>query len=261
MNLYEQPEVKIVKNNTLGYIMSGLLIVSLGYTGYLYYSKDMVKKGDLKEKYIEKDNITFDTLPSYTKDRYVEKYKYESELSILNSKIKGLQSKTTSSIAKPQVVEKIIEVEKIVEVEKIIEIEKIVEVEKSSANKLSKIDKKSFNVYSCYDMSAGGVEPSLQCKKTLKEFLEKNKNSKLFEIIGVNNKKEFELIKKLRKTENKTRVDNLSHYAKLGISRKRVLEGAWAIREILGDDTNIQLVNYTVTSKKEDKGFILRAYK
>lgn len=237
MNLYEKDEIQVVQNNTMAYILGTLLVVMVGYVGYIYSTKDMVPKGDLKEKYVKKDDINFDMLPEYIKSRYIESYKYNSEINDLNLQIEQLKTAKNIVSGEPKIVEKIVEVEKVVEIEKIVEVP--VEITKEATKEIpAEISKANYKTYRCYDMADGGVYPSQNCIDALSVFLEQNKDAKMFEVIGVVNSKEFVLIDKLKKEEDNQRVENLSKYAQLGLSRKRVIEGTWAIKQYLGLDTN-----------------------
>ena len=101
----------------------------------------------------------------------------------------------------------------------------------------------------------------LKSLKELNKFLDKNKDARFFEVIGVINQTEFSVLDKLKNEANKKGIERISNLSQIGLSRKRVIEGTWSIKNHLGVDTNIQVVNYTITSKKNNKGFVVRAYK
>ena len=74
---YNNTEIETTaQNNTALYAVGVLLLISMVFTIYIFLSYDMVQKGDLKEKYIKKDNIEFDILPSYIQDEYIKKYSH-----------------------------------------------------------------------------------------------------------------------------------------------------------------------------------------
>lgn len=238
MDYNNNQQIELKQTNSLAMILSVIIAILLAYISYLYYSKDMIKKGDLESKYTLKSNIDFNTLPSYIQEQYVSKYKYDTDMS-------------NSKNIEPKIIEKIVEVPK--------EIIKIKEVIKN-INTTTKLDKSKYKSFQCIDMDSSGTVPSKECKQNLHKFLDKNKDSKLFEVIAMVNSKDFYLLSKLKNKYNKTRVKKLDNYAKLGLAQTRVKEGIWSIQEYLGMDTNIQMVNYKIDTK-DDIGFIVRAYK
>jgi len=269
-------------SNTFLYTLLSLILVLTGYITYMYSSHDIVKKGDLKEQYVLKTDISFDMLPSYERSKYVEYFEHNNQVTVLKNQLQLLQNNTnTVSTSKPVVIEKIVEVEKVVEVEKIVEkivkVEKIVEVEKikevekivtvpmnvEDEVQIVKEFKKSnltFNTYTCKNMESGGINISQKCKKELYAFLDKNKNSKLYEVIGMVDNKDFKLINKLKDVYGEKRIKHLSKYSQIGLSRQRVIEASWLVKKHIGNYKYIKTVNYTVNAK-DKKGFVVRAYK
>lgn len=256
-------------NNTLSYILGSFLILSIGYISYIYSSYDMLKKGQLEDKYISKSTLDFSMLSSYEKSRYIEIYTHNNQIENLKQEIRGLQNNT--QISSPKIVEKIVEVpvekivEKIVEVEKIIQIEKTVQEVKDIQNTTKIVNEikesnLTFDTYTCKTMKSGGIKISQKCKKELQMFLEKNKNSKMYEVIGMVNNQDFKFIKKLKDVYGEKKIKHLSKYSQIGLSRQRVIEATWLLKKQLGNYKNIKTVNYTVNAK-DKKGFIVRAYK
>jgi len=235
-------------NYTLGYIFLGLFIIVSGVLGYIFFSYDLVDKGDLSEKYILKDEVIFENLPYEIQDQYIAKYNASLQLNRLKEKLNSLKKQD----CKPEIITKTIEVEK--PVEKIIT--KIIE---KPIYKKEKIDKSHYSTFKCYDMS-DVIYPSSQCKKDLKLFMQKNKDARLFEVIGVYNTHGFNTLENLKNIHNKKRIDKITNLAQLGLSQKRASEGVWVLKEIAPKDANIQVVNYSI-KEPNDKGFIVRAYK
>ncbi len=244
------------QSGVLVYVLFSLLLIAFGLIAYGYLSYDMVNKGDLQTKYTKTDDINFNMLPSYEQDDYVEK----SQIDKLNTKIRELSDKIKNQQnLEVKVVEKIVEIEKPIEVEKIVEVEK--EIIKNIPV-IQKINKAKFEIFRGYNTAEDSVYPTKDTINKLHTFLDKNKDAKAFEVIGVVNMSDFAIKDKVIKAiDNKDRVEKLFKLAELGLSRKRVVEGTWEIRKYLGDDANIQVVNYTITSKKNNKGFVVRAYK
>ncbi len=295
---YNTQNTMTEQSNTPLYIAIGLLVLSLIFTAYTYLSKDMVKKGDLKDKYVKTDNIEFNMLPSYIQSEYIKKYQYTSELSNLEDQLNNLKKQKNGS--KTNCKETIVEVEKIIEIEKIVEVEKIIEVEKivninkevmvtakcnndavvaleklenivqiqddmikNVKERTKQIDKTKFNSYRCYEMDGRGVYPSANCISNLHKFLDNNKDSKLFEVIGISDKSEFVLLSKLKEYDyaDESEIKRVAKFAQIGLLSSRVNEGIWSIKNYLGASTRVQTVNYSITSQKKNKGFVVRAYK
>jgi len=273
MDYNSQNNIETKCSNTMLYITIAILVVSLGFNIYTYLSYDMVKKGDLKGKYVKIAEIEFEMLPSYVQDNYIEKYKYNSQVDNLQNQISQLKDRP-APVCEPEIVEKIVTkvqkcepkvVEKIVtKIEKskpkIIEkvVTKVVKVEV-----VKKIDKTKYNTYRCFDMDNSGINPSKSCIDKLHKFLDKNKDAKLFEVIGIVDNSEFSVLKKAKdaKIADDKRIEKLSKLAQIGLSNQRVEEGIWAIKKYLGKDAPTQVVNYTVDlSTSNKKGFIIRAY-
>jgi hypothetical protein len=260
---YNNTEIETTpKNNTALYSVGVLLLISMIFTIYTYLSYDMVQKGDLKEKYVKKDNIEFDILPSYVQDEYIKKYIHTTQVDSLNSQIRDLKNNGNKNIpCEPKIIEKIVEVEKVVEIEKIINQSSSISKDENENKTYNTINKSKYDSFKCYDMDSGGIYPSVNSVKKLNKFLDKNNDARLFEVIGVINKAEFLVLDKLKNEANKKSIERISNLSQIGLSRKRVIEGTWSIKNHLGVDTNIQVVNYTITSKKNNKGFVVRAYK
>jgi hypothetical protein len=209
----------------LGVIISGVIIfILVVYIGYIYSYKDILTKGELKKSYIKKSDLEFYSLPQDIQDQYLPKYE-------CNSKV--------------QFQEKIV----IKEV-----------IDSKTCSKDGKVTDE-YKVFRCYDMSSGDIYLSEQCKDDLKVFLENNKNSNYFEIIGIVNDEDFALLNSLKNSSNKTSIDKIANYAQLGLSKKRVMEGNWEIKKYLGHNTDVRGVNYSITSQAGNKGIVIRAYK
>ena len=162
-----------------------------------------------------------------------------------------------------RIVEKPIEIEKIVEVEKIIEIEKKVEVEKVVEKIIEipvMINKNNYSTYTCKTLKNGSKQISKKCKKDLIEFLDKNQDAKMYVVIGMVDDFEFKLIKTLKDVYGKNRVGNIAKYAQKGLSRQRVIEATWIVKNNVAKNANIKNVNYTIDSK-DKRGFVVRVYK
>ncbi len=137
--------------------------------------------------------------------------------------------------------------------------EKIVTKEKDIDNSTLKnyFNSNNYQIYKCYDFKVGQTTFPGECKKPLKAFLAKNKDSFKLEITAVVSPDDIELI-------NKAKLGNASvkmrEYIIRGFSRERVLETSFYIKDFVKEDVVLTPVNYYVTSKKLSKGVIIKAY-
>jgi len=300
-------------DNTILNVIFITVIMGMAIVGYVYGNFGSIPLEELRNDYVKKSTVTFNTMNANEKMNYIEKDKYLDEI----DKLKNKKPKIVEKIIEVEkVVEKIVEVEKVVEkivkvdkiVEKIVEVEKIVYKDKlieSEPKIIEKIvykdkvimsepkivykdkivqgkdkvvektvfkdvviDKSKFNFFRCYGMSPSGYRLSDKCERGLKKFLDKNKDAKLFEVIGVMNPKDFrtivilkqklELLKKLDLSGEQ--VDVLKHLVAVGLDTLRVNETIWEVKKILGRKANIAPVSYDVNSKQY-RGTVVRAYK
>lgn len=138
---------------------------------------------------------------------------------------------------------------------------KEVKVNKRSFKKYYNSDK--YNLLKCYDYKAADIFPDSSCKKDLKKFLENNKDALRIEIIPVIGKEDHKLFDKIKDRIKDMDIDfqeKVKEYLVRGLSRERVLEISWEIKNILGEDTVLTPTNYYVKSPKENKGVLIRAY-
>ena len=279
------PENIVEQNNFLLYSLIAVIVAMGSYIGYIYTSHDMLQKNDLKEKYILKNDVTFEMLPSYEKSQYMSFYEHSNSVNALKKKLELLQGKNRSD-KKPIVVEEEIAVVNI-PVEKVVKnevsIEKTTikkEIEKKSnqvkkgnnitqssleliVNDLDKKDyktQKSFNTYTCKNMISGKVKIPENCKKDLYKFLDANKKSDLFDVIGMVDKKDFDLINTLRDVYGSKKIKHLAKYSQLGLSKQRASEAIWLMTRKIGKTQKIKTVNYDIFTN-DKRGFIIRAYK
>ncbi len=140
-------------------------------------------------------------------------------------------------------------------------VEKEVILEKGNFKKF--YNSLKFNTLKCYDFKAANSKPDESCLKQLKPFLDKNKDAIRFEVIPVMAKDDnqlFEGMKKVLNNDNKKYVEKVKEYMLRGLSRQRVLEVSWSIKDILGEDIVLTPTNYYVKSKENNKGVLVRAY-
>jgi len=217
-----------------------------------------VEKIVYKDKIVEVEKIVEKIVPV---EKIVEKIVYKDKIIEAEPKIiEKIVYKDKEVSAEPKIVEKIIYKDKVIQgKEKIIE--KVIVQDRI-------IDKSKFNTFRCYGMSPSGFRLTTSCAANLKKFLEKNSDSKYFEVIGVMNPKDFrsivilkqklELLKELDLSAEQ--VDTLKDLVAVGLDKLRVNETIWEVKKILGRQAAVVPVSYDVHSKNV-RGTVLRAYK
>ncbi len=145
-------------------------------------------------------------------------------------------------------------------------------IKEKVVTKVTKLDKKNFKEYynstkyntlKCYNFEAGNIFPDKECTNSLEKFLTTNKNAIRFEVIPVIADVDYTIFKNLDeniKNLDKNYQERIKEYMLRGLSRERVLETSWRIKDVLGKDTILTPTNYYVKSKKDNKGVIIKAY-
>ena len=116
---------------------------------------------------------------------------------------------------------------------------------------------KNYKILKCYDLKPGAFYLTGKCKKDITKFAKDNSRAIRFEIIGVVDKLDFTSVYKKDLT-SKNAIE-LQKYNSMGLARYRVLETSWYLNELLKSSV-LTPVNYTITSKKNNRGSIIRAY-
>jgi len=106
----------------------------------------------------------------------------------------------------------------------------------------------------CYDMKKGNVTLTKNCKKDIQEVLNENKNISLITITSILDKEDKEYYKK--QVPNK----KLQKLLLKTLSNDRAFETVWHLQKKLEDDSIINISTYYVTSKKKNKGVIIKFY-
>jgi len=194
--------------------------------------KNIVVEKIVKEEF-DKTSLVFEDLSTNLQNNYILKKKYnkiEKELKQFQ-KINPLVSKNPDVLSK-----------------KIAYLQNNLELVKKN------IKKQKFSSVSCYDTKIAAKNISSACKVKLKQFFKENKETSIrFQIIPLLDKKDDLSFKNIKSKSRK-------EFLKLGLSRARVLEAAWLVKDSLGKDTLISYVNY-IAQSKQGRGIIIRAYK
>jgi hypothetical protein len=120
----------------------------------------------------------------------------------------------------------------------------------------------------CYDMEVGKYSITSQCRKNIIAFVDKHKNAKYFEIIGIIDETEFTLYKnleinnfiydKLKVTQHT--IDTMKKLSQSGLAKLRAVEGNWVIKSHTNKKAQVYNANYNLLSNDGKKGFVIRAY-
>lgn len=183
--------------------------------------------------------LTFESLPQNIKDKYISKAQYDAKIKEFE-----LQLKQKSTITTPttQVVQNAVPTTSSTPYNYTTEAQNALG---ASANPIEMIK--------CYDTNANAIELSQTCQSNINDALEKYKDAKYFEIVGVigeSDKKAFNV------SDEKT-----IEYLSMGLAQSRANESAWYIRKKVGNTPTIRPVNYPVHSKQDNKGVIIKIYK
>ena len=268
--MIEQKDEINSSNNYLIYSLSFLVIVLISIGIYTYSSSKIFKKNNFNENYIKKDNISFSDLPSYVQSNYIQKYDCPTSTSTVetikvidNSKVEQLTTEIEK--LKSQLSQKEVKV-----------VEKIVTVEKEIPSKYKntfvvnedRLNTSNYKVAKCYDMRLGDYQLTKKCMNNISTFLDKNKKAKYFEVIGILDKNDFLSLNKLKKNLDvleklnvtPSKMSKLEKFADFGLSTKRIEETMWFLQNHSKENLKIFPANYTITSKQNNRGTIVRAY-
>jgi len=262
-------------NNTLNYILGFLIVILLGIFTYFYFYYSFITKDDLNNKYTKNYQITFDSLPYFIKSLYIKKeicdeninlvkkqnnntqdyvnqinslksyeHSYKEEKQLLKEKITNLNNKINklNDEIKNKIKNAKIKAKEIAQAK--IKNRSIQNTKSKISNKTKKQNKLSYKTLMCIDMKNEDSLITDNCINKINNFAKKRKNSSHFEVMGLLNINEYKNNKDL----------------KLALSKKRVSSGIWELRKALDFKNKVFPVNYDITSKKEFRGVIIRAY-
>lgn len=121
----------------------------------------------------------------------------------------------------------------------------------------------------CYTMNMGSYIIYYECKKNILDYIEKHKDAKYFEIIGIVDDSEFTLFKNLEENQfihktlgvSKHGIDKLKKLSQTGLAKHRSIEASWVIKSHTKRQAITYNAQYHLVSKEGKRGFIVRAYK
>jgi len=242
-------------NELKNLLLTGLgiaLTISLGLIGYTYLTKDITPKGISSKK-----NLTFEKLPPSIQQGYIPREehfealeKVEKEKDLLAYDLEGIisDSKQQDFLKKTAKMQKDLD-EQIIQENG----EKSIQTKRVS-------DRSKFKTYTCKSFQKGSINVPASCKKALYKFLDRyKKDAKEFELIGMVDETEFKLIQSLEDVYGTDEVTRVKKYVQVGLSRQRVIETTWLVKERLKKSIKVGAVNYTVYSGNK-RGFVIRAY-
>ncbi len=239
----------------LSYFMI-IIFLLLPVAIYLLYTKDSVKEKSQKNIVLQEKEIKEKTSINNEKNIKEEPltvYNNLEEKKVLEEEKLQLKIENKEKVEKekPQIKESI--KEKIV----------IKELKLNRQSFKKYYNSSKYNTLKCYNFKVGNIFPDNSCKIGLKKFLKANKNAIRFEVIPVIGQNDNQIFIKMReslKDMDEIFQEKVRKYMLRGLSRERVLEVSWHIKDILGEDTILTPTNYYVKSRKNSKGVIVRAY-
>ncbi|WP_428023458.1 hypothetical protein [Arcobacter sp.] len=121
---------------------------------------------------------------------------------------------------------------------------------------------KKYDATGCYGETEGTYVFYPSCKERIDKFLEENKDATSFQIIPVIDGKDKIFINDIITSIQNKDIDKkaLKDYLIEGLSRKRVLEASWQVKDKLGNEAIITYVNY-IADTADKRGFTIRAYR
>jgi hypothetical protein len=254
-------EKKLV-NNSLTYILFFLLVTILFLAIYFYSNFKFIEKNEFKNKYIMTEDIEFYDLPYSIKYKYQKKEdcKKSSFKNIDNNKLKdeinSLKKLNDNLYQKLDNIsafeDKIILLnKKITDLKNINKKLLLINKQKTEAISKNNITKKITNKYTtmmCTDMQKSKYNMTKECFNNIQKFVVDNKNAKYFEVMGMISKEDF------------SKEDFKNDIIKTGFATKRARVVIWVLREALEFKSKVLPVNYYITSHKNYKGTVIRAY-
>lgn len=243
------------ESNLMLYLVSTVAVLLLILTIYLFMKDATDKKVEIQPAEIAKETQTNqDTMKNIVQEEITKVLVEETK----DSQNKKTEIVTEAAPATPKEIKT--EEPKVVIKEKIIE--KKIPLGKDSFKQF--YNSLKFNVLKCYNFKAADIFPDPKCKTDMKKFLLANKNAIRFEVIPVlaeDDNQIFEKMKNSLQNGDEKFVTKVKEYMFRGLSRERVLEVTWQIKDILGQDVVLTPTNYYVKSKENNKGVIIRAYR
>ncbi|NOQ29737.1 MAG: hypothetical protein GQ570_01310 [Helicobacteraceae bacterium] len=226
------------ESNLVLVVLSSILAVLLGIS--LFFNLNSGTEEILEEEYEVQLPITYDSLPSNIKEKYVLK---SSTKKVLPDNKQELN-------------------QKISELKKQVNILKVTKKQTPEIKRLS-------SFASCYSMAIGSYSLPLECKKSITAFIDTNSDASYFELIGIVDRTEFKLFRDIEQNDqifdelktSEESLETLRMYSENGLATYRVMEANWLIKKHTDHKAKIFSANYKLTSDKGYRGVIVRAYK
>jgi len=122
---------------------------------------------------------------------------------------------------------------------------------------------------SCYNMYNGSYFIDKACEKTITQYVKKHKNASYFEIVGIVDTLEFQLLAQLEKNRSlydqlgtsQESVNNIKKFSQMGLAKFRAMEASWKIKTYTNKKAVTYDAHYQIVSKKGQRGVLVRAYK
>lgn len=280
--------------------VSAVVLLFVGAVALYYQGNfDGVDSKTLSKDYVKKSQISFKDLPAGDKNRYIDKTlianieqentRLKEELAVLkansptavpttsaqtsvvNTNTAELQKNAQALEAKNSALEKEVEMlaaesKSLIQELRLLKSEKNVQIMEEGKQK----DLTYVKQITCEDMDTGSALITRACRNQVARFLKPYKNKEMYyEVIPMVDGGEFKILQRIKGlgkdaetilgiTPKQIRV--LSKIANTGLGKNRSREAAWLLRQKLGKDVKVKLVNYQIETK-DKKGVIIRVYR
>lgn len=242
----EEPKKGTKSPDIVHVLFYSLLTAALGVSVYL----NVVSSKTVTPTPVKCEN--FDALPNAVKSLYVQNSQY-NELQKAHEQLQGELSASQSTLA---------------ENSQLVPDSHSAELMEEDTRVDSAV-KKVKDFAQCYEMDNASYKISSKCRKGIIAYVEKHKDAKYFEIIGIVDNLEFNLFNNLQNNKSLYKrlgvdqrvIDKMKKLTRRGLSKERASEASWVIKSYTKRKAATYNANYELVSKKGQRGVIVRAYK
>jgi len=120
----------------------------------------------------------------------------------------------------------------------------------------------------CYNLDEGSYRINYACKKSIIHYVNKHKDAKYFEIIGIVDDVEFKLYKNLQNNDfiyeklgvTSNSIKLMKKLTQSGLAKHRAIEASWIVKSNTNPKAMTYNPHYHITSTEGKRGMLIRAY-